>query len=151
MFTLRICTLSNKTSISLSVQLKVGSSFSKTWLFLIVFVFSKVDAMFLKFYTVPTTCGQFVPQYFACCVNRSLQSKNAPERYLYTKCEHGLMLLDIGHVGIYRFHLLNFGYLFNESERSYPYKGVHWKMIYCQNIQPSLLSRECDWFCYSMT
>ena len=33
-----------------------------------MFVFDKVDAMFLKVCTVPTTSGEFVPQYLACCV-----------------------------------------------------------------------------------
>ena len=32
--------------------------------------------------TVPKTCRQFVPQYFVCCADRLLRSKNVPERYL---------------------------------------------------------------------
>ena len=87
---LKIFTFSSKSCISLSVQLKVASPFLLTWLFLIVFDFGKVDAVFLKFFTVPTTCGQFVPQYFACYVDRSLQNKNFPKRYLSAKSEHGL-------------------------------------------------------------
>ena len=80
----------SKSSTSLSVQLKMESSFLLTWPFLIVFVSGKVCAMFFKFCTVATRCGQFVPQYFACCMDRSLRSKNVPEWYLSAKCEHGL-------------------------------------------------------------
>ena len=80
-FTLNIFILSSKSSTSLFAQPKLGSSFFLlTWLFLIVFV---------KLCTVPTT-WQFVPQYFACFVDRSLQIKNIPERYLSATCEHGL-------------------------------------------------------------
>ena len=57
-----------KESIFKFVQLKVWSTFFFNLLFLIVFVFDKVDALFLKFCTVPTTSGEFVPQYLACCV-----------------------------------------------------------------------------------
>ena len=86
----KVFTLSGKSSTSLSVQLKVGSSFLLTWLFLIVFIFGKVDARFLRFCTILTTCGQFVPQYFACYVDWSLWSKNFPEWYLSAKCGCGL-------------------------------------------------------------
>ena len=57
-----------KESIFKSVQLKVGSSFCFNLVKNIVFVFGKVDAMFLKFYTVRKTSGEFVPQCLACCV-----------------------------------------------------------------------------------
>ena len=39
---------------------------------------------------------------------------------------------------------------FDKPWKSHPYQGVHWNMIYSQNIQPSMLSRECDWFFYRM-
>ena len=35
-----------------------------------------------------------------------------------------LILLEISHVGIYKFQLLNFEHFFDESYRSHPYQGT---------------------------